>query len=358
MKIRIVAIFSIFLMVILLGCFKIYTSPPDSEASVVPEESLSSKEALQDQSSESAADSSADAAKPSQPAPASSGNAKQLPDLLPTEIDYDSNSISIGQEIYFDSGIRNIGALDSEGFNIKWFVNGEQLGHGGHPGVLSGNADMTSNSQFYWTPSAAGTYKVEFVVDSANTVQESDENNNSTFVEVVVGAPSWGETPVHLGDNTVLFDVYREKAEVDLDGDGNLDRIEYHAGKTISINGGVYPSTHENYAQSFAIVDISPSDNHLEILLNPAFRELDIGSKNMPSSWFCWWDGAIIHGFEMKGILFDGQWRDSFDPTKYFHGDNTVTFLAPYPDNSGYYWGDFSFDPINYKFEPYIIRMN
>lgn len=357
MKIRIMAIVSIFLMVILLGCFKIYTSPPESDTSIVPDEVQNVQEALQAESTQPDSTSSSDTMEPSQSAPSPSGNAKQLPDLLPTEIIYDSDSVSIGQQIYFDSGIKNIGLMDSEGFNIKWFVNGEQHGHGGHPGVLSGNADMTSNSQFYWTPSTAGTYKVEFLVDSENFIQESDEENNSIYVDVVVKTPSWGETPVHLGDNTVLFDVYREKAEVDLDGDGNLDRIEYHAGKTITINGGVYPSTHENYAQSFAIVDISKNDGHLEILLNPAYRVLGDGAKDIPSSWFCWWDGEVVYGFGMKGILFDGAWRDNFVPSEYFFGNYNVTFLTPQKDNSSYYWGNFTFDPINYRFDEYFMRL-
>ena len=356
MRIRIMVIVSIFSIMLLSGCIKIYASPPEGEATSAPGQAQGTQESTQASTQQSVQDASA------QPPAAPSGNATQpeekLPDLVPTEILYDSASVTTGQQIYFDSGIRNVGTSNCGGFNIKWFVNGEEMGHGGHPGIAAGGADMTSNSQFYWTPTTIGSYQIEFLVDSEDMVKESVETNNSIAISVQVSANVWGETPVHLGTKEVLFDVYTEKAEVDLNGDGTLDRIEYHAGKTIAINGGVYPSTHVNYAQSFAIVDILPGDHHLEILLNPAYRKLGSDAADIPSSWFCWWDGSIIHGFGMKGVLFDGQWRDSFDPTRYFHGDNIVTFLTPYPDNSGYYWGDFAFDQVNYKFEPYTIRIN
>lgn len=348
MKIRImvVPIFTLFVF-LLTGCIKLYASPPVGESTQVPE---------QIQNSQSASQPSAQDA-PAQPSPASSGNPAQpepvevFPDLIPTEITYDSASISVGKEIYFDSGIRNAGSADSDGFNIKWFVNSEKLGHGGHPGIAAGDTDMTSNSQFYWTPQAPGTYQIEFFVDSEETVQEGDETNNSVFVSVQVGAAAWGETPVHLGNSDTLFDVYTEKAEVDLNGDGNLDRIEYHAGKTITINGGVYPSTHENYAQSFAIVDICKNDGHLEILLNPAYRELSGNNAEYPSSWLCWWDGKIIHGYGMKGVMFDKAWREDFVPSNYFFGDYKVMFLTPNnASSSGFSWGEFTFDPVNYGF--------
>ena len=179
-KIRIMAFVSIFVMVVLAGCIKIYTSPPDSEATDAPEQAQNSQDSQ--------------AGEPDQPKPATSGNLVEpdlktrvpLPDLMPTEIVYDSASVSIGKNIYFDSGIRNDGAVDSEGFNIKWFVNGEQLGHGGHPGIPANGVDMTSNSQFSWAPPAAGDYVIEFFVDSENTLKETDESNNTVTITVSI----------------------------------------------------------------------------------------------------------------------------------------------------------------------------
>ena len=333
MKIRIVVSISILLMVSIFGCVKIYTSPPQDEATVVPEQVQNAQEESQQE-----------------PEPKQEQEVQApLPDLVPTEILYDKSALMVGTTVFFDSGISNNGLADADGFNIKWFVNGEEMGYGGHQGVKAGFQDMTNNSQFYWMPVSAGNYEVEFVIDCDDFIHEIKEDNNSVHVNVLVEGDSWGETPIRLGNGDTLFDVYTEKAEVDLDGDGNLDRIEYHAGETITINGGVYPSTHENYAQSFAIVDISKSDRHLEILLNPKYRNYS-GYADCPSSWLCWWDGEIIHGFGMKGILFDGNWGADFSPEEFFFGNYRVTFLTPKNDNSGYYWGYFAFDPLNYRF--------
>ena len=121
------------------------------------------------------------------PSNATSSPAVVLPDLVPSMIVYEMETLLVGQEIYFDSAIRNDGKVDSEGFNIKWFVNEAQMGYGGHPGVASGVLDLSSNSQFSWTPPAAGQYKIEFVVDSDDFIKELDETNNS--VSAIVSIP-------------------------------------------------------------------------------------------------------------------------------------------------------------------------
>jgi len=123
-----------------------------------------------------------------------SGNAVQaqqtpivfLPDLVPTEIIYDTSELHIGQEIYFDSSIRNDGNVDSTEFNINWFVNDVSKGYGGHQGVLAGSEDSTYNSQFYWTPTGPGTYTIEFAVDCDDFIAESNEENNSAFITIIV----------------------------------------------------------------------------------------------------------------------------------------------------------------------------
>ena len=184
MKIRIMSIVSIFLLVMLLGCVKIYTSPPESETTVVPQTVQGSQDNIQQN--------------PAQQEPVSSGNTKEaapepepepevpLPDLVPTEILYDTAKLKIGTTIFFDSGIFNGGDAPSNGFNIKWFVNGSELGYGGHQGIKAGSLDMTYNSQFYWKPVASGNYTIEFVVDCDEFIPESDEDNNTVSVNVTI----------------------------------------------------------------------------------------------------------------------------------------------------------------------------
>ena len=127
-----------------------------------------------------------------------SGNAVQaqqtpivfLPDLVPTEIIYDISDLHIGQEIFFDSSIRNDGTVDTTEFNINWFVNDVSKGYGGHQGVPAGSEDFSYNSQFYWTPTGPGTYTIEFAVDCDAFIAESNEENNSVFITIVVPAAS------------------------------------------------------------------------------------------------------------------------------------------------------------------------
>ena len=77
--------------------------------------------------------------------------------------------------------------MDSGGFNIKWFVDGREVGaYGGHSGVPAGQTLLNGNSQFTWSFNAAGSHTVTFTVDVDNHVQESNEQDNSRTVTVQV----------------------------------------------------------------------------------------------------------------------------------------------------------------------------
>lgn len=108
--------------------------------------------------------------------------------LLPTAITYTPSSPVVGQQVYFDSGITNNGDVDTGVFNIKWFVDGQEVGaYGSHQGVPAGQTILDGNSQFQWIFTSAGTHTVTFVVDVDNHVQESDEADNAGSIDVVVG---------------------------------------------------------------------------------------------------------------------------------------------------------------------------
>lgn len=120
--------------------------------------------------------------------PASGSVSTSKPDLAPTTIKYDKGKTQIGTKIYFDSGIANKGGTATEVFNIKWFVDGKEVGaYGSHAGVPAGAEVLDGNSQFEFAFPQPGTYKVEFRVDADDFVDESDEGNNSTNVDVTVG---------------------------------------------------------------------------------------------------------------------------------------------------------------------------
>lgn len=111
--------------------------------------------------------------------------AVSLADLTPTAIAYNSASLVRGASVLFDSGVRNAGTAGTGGFNVKWFVDGVQVGYGGHTGVAAGAIVLDGNSALYWT-ATAGTHSIRFAVDVDGHVQESNEANNSITVSATV----------------------------------------------------------------------------------------------------------------------------------------------------------------------------
>jgi hypothetical protein len=110
------------------------------------------------------------------------------PDLNPTAITFDSTRVVAGTAVHFDSGIRNLGGRATRSFNIKWYVDGREVGaYGGHYPIPANTLDMAGNSQFEWTFPGSGSYTVAFAVDVDAHVAESDEGNNVTTTTVTVG---------------------------------------------------------------------------------------------------------------------------------------------------------------------------
>ncbi|WP_257004507.1 cutinase family protein [Streptomyces sp. SA15] len=113
-------------------------------------------------------------------------------DLSPTDIVLDSADLKVGRKVHFDSGIKNLEDQDTPAFNIKWFVNGEEVdAYGSHAGVPARKTVLNGNSQFDWTFTQPGTYTITFEVDVDNHVAETDETNNSRSIKIkVAGATS------------------------------------------------------------------------------------------------------------------------------------------------------------------------
>ena len=95
--------------------------------------------------------------------------------------------IKPGMWIYFDTGVKNVGNVDApETFNIKWFMDGEKVGHGLHKEVKAGETLTLDNSQYIWYSALEGTHTFLFVVDSENHIAESNEGNNEVSVTVTI----------------------------------------------------------------------------------------------------------------------------------------------------------------------------
>lgn len=83
--------------------------------------------------------------------------------------------------------LTNEGTAASGTFAVKWYVDGAQVGYGGH-GSLAPGETSSGNVRFYWTPTK-GVHTLRFVADVNQQVQEIDEGNNSTTIAVTVPGP-------------------------------------------------------------------------------------------------------------------------------------------------------------------------
>ncbi len=98
-----------------------------------------------------------------------------LADLRPTSITYTKS----GLQYHFNSGVENAGFTDTGSFNVKWYVNGKQVGHGGHGGVAGQTTVLNGNSALIWNFKTTGLHRVKFRVDTSGHVSEVDESNNT-----------------------------------------------------------------------------------------------------------------------------------------------------------------------------------
>ena len=116
------------------------------------------------------------------------------PDLAVVDVNW-SAPPRIGEQVRVQALLRNLGTEPSGNFNIKWFQNDAQVGYGQHVSLAAG-ATSSDNIFFFWTPSAAGTYRFRYQADVDGHVQESNESNNSFERSVTVAAPNLADLVV------------------------------------------------------------------------------------------------------------------------------------------------------------------
>lgn len=110
-------------------------------------------------------------------------------DLRPLPITYSSHSdpIKAGMWVLFESGVENIGDLDSEAFNVKWFIDGQRVGYWPHIGVAAGEIETEDTSYFVWEHATPGEHTIKFVVNADKRhVEESNYLNNETEITFTV----------------------------------------------------------------------------------------------------------------------------------------------------------------------------
>ncbi len=119
------------------------------------------------------------------------------PDLLVDAISF-SSPPTVGEATIATARLRNVGSsATGDTFNIKWFLDGAQVGYGLHNALGAGQTS-THNVYFNWTPASAGNHTLRYVADVDGDITESNETNNAFDVPVAVLAPD-------LVVNSILF---------------------------------------------------------------------------------------------------------------------------------------------------------
>lgn len=118
---------------------------------------------------------------------------QQKAELAPTPI-LTSGTLEVGQTVMFDSGVANTGNASSGVFNVKWLVDGQEVGaYGAHGSVSPGETQLDGNSAYSWVVEA-GQHTLTFIVDVDNHVDELDETNNAVSTTLVIGDGSACQT--------------------------------------------------------------------------------------------------------------------------------------------------------------------
>jgi subtilase family serine protease len=179
------------------------------------------------------------------PLPASAQN---LPDLAVSDITFSRAPVP-GVVVVATARLTNVGSSSSGSFNVKWFVNGAQVGYGGHASLAPGQTS-TGNVQLPWTMSSGDTL-FRFDADVDGHVEEEGEANNSYQVLVRNGTEvpladlrvegMSFDSPPRVGEETVVTARLRNAGQASsgvFNVRWRLDGVEIAAGSHSSLGPG------------------------------------------------------------------------------------------------------------------------
>lgn len=166
-----------------------------------------------------------------------------------------------------------------------------------------------------------------------STEAATPAGSSATPASTPTAAPTptpFGETPDSAGKNGILFDIYAQRANADLNLDGTAEQIEFAAGEdesTLVINGTAYPIGYAALAQCFAVTDIDTADDILEIALTDQYHELE--DTEQAFTYLFWWDGTQLYDMGLvEGLMFDSFWRADLHPAAFFDGKGLVQYIT------------------------------
>ena len=139
------------------------------------------------------------------------------------------------------------------------------------------------------------------------------------------------DTADSAGSGDVLFDIYKNRALADLNGDGTDEELVFEAdtGKsTLYINGVANTIDVEGLAQLFAVTDIDTNDSLRELVFTDQYDSA-LADTEFPYSYLYWWNGSgLVSMGSLMEVKFDGAWRRQFDATKHFKANGEVYYQA------------------------------
>jgi hypothetical protein len=185
------------------------------------------------------------------------GNAlHDLPDLTVDSILINQTSIMEGDNVEVTTRIKNIGGYDTNHFTIDFKVDENTIESKIISLPIGGSADLT----FDWT-AQRGSHTIEIIVDSNNTISESNEDNNIKSIGIAVSFyPSTnggggGGTNVIL-PGTAEFTGFPDKVEVEV-GDKITVSGKFQNNLSYDLNNVIFSIQSEGLSPSF--YSISPA---------------------------------------------------------------------------------------------------
>ncbi len=107
-------------------------------------------------------------------------------DLVPTMITTTQVTyVTVGKPVTFTCGIRNDGGVGTSAFNVKWFVDGVEVGAQSYPGVPA-RTTIAEISRLDYIFNSPGNHTVLFRVDSSDLIYEYNEIDNETTAIISV----------------------------------------------------------------------------------------------------------------------------------------------------------------------------
>lgn len=150
-----------------------------------------------------------------------------LPDLTPTNIWFSNTSPLVGQGIFIYTIVYNIGGRNVSEVLVGFYDNGQSIGNATIPWMAGKGAFAVASILYSF--SSDGFHRVCIYVDPANSIFESDENNNQICTGIIVHNPlpdltlTWSDitfsnsTPT-VGDSVNVYATIHNVGEVDASG--------------------------------------------------------------------------------------------------------------------------------------------